>query len=96
MGCDSSPWGPVRHAGRQVGKVPFSLLSGTAPVMSAILCKLLEKGCGPALVGVGEAGKEDAMGAVVVGEAGHGVGAPTHLAKLSFDGIGGPDFAAVG
>ncbi len=40
------------------------------------------------LVGVLENGAKDAVGALTVGEAGHGIGAPSHLAELAFDDIG--------
>ena len=74
-------------------------LCGTAPapraVVSRLVCKLLEAGFGPALVGVVKDRVEDAVGAGLVDETGHRVGAPPHLAELALDHVGGAHHLAM-
>ena len=58
-------------------------------VLSVLLCKLFEAGFGPAAVGMGEDRVEDTIGAVFVGEAGHGIGAAERLPERASAGSEG-------
>ena len=57
-------------------------------VESILLCKLLKEGFGPTLVSVIKDGVKDTVRALLVSEAGHGIGTPTHFTELPFNRIG--------
>jgi hypothetical protein len=65
-------------------------------VVPSFLCKLLEGGFCPTLICIAKDGIQEAISAWLIGETGHGISAPAHLAKLTLDGVRGANLLPMG